>query len=110
MTFCNQLITSLYNRYLQQMTSFYDIFLTSCLPKIATKQQNEMQAQLFVKSIRLITTFCNQRINSRYSTIAAYTLGDVNISGDAIMQCFVFCCKLDKNRCTSSRNNERARA
>ena len=38
--------------------------MTSCLAKIALKQQNVMQAQLFVKSIGLMTTFCNERITS----------------------------------------------
>ena len=53
--------------------------MTSCLPKIATKQQNVMQANLFFKGISLLTTFCNQRINSRYSAIAAYsTVNDVS--------------------------------
>ena len=47
--------------------------MTSCLPKLATKQQNVMLAQLLLNSISLMTTFCIQRINSRYSVIAAYS-------------------------------------
>ena len=47
--------------------SFYDVAMTSCFPKVAQNNSDE----LFVKSISLMTPFCNQRINSRYSTIVA---------------------------------------
>ena len=39
------------------------------------------------------------------------SFGDVKMSGDVILQCFVLRCKVDKNRrCALSRNSERTRA
>ena len=49
------------------MTSFYDVDMTSRFPKFPQNNSDE----LFVKALVLMTPFCNQRINSRYSTIVA---------------------------------------
>ena len=89
-TCCNQIINSRYNSCLWQMTSFYDVIMTSCLMmsydfmmlscycdvilwcySVWQNLRKTTAINCFLKASVLITTFCNQRINSRYSKIAA---------------------------------------
>ena len=49
------------------MTTFYDVVMTSCFPNL----RKTTATNCLLKALVLMTSFCNQRIDSRYGTIVA---------------------------------------